>query len=65
MPDARCLLFQDADGTVPGLNQAVTNSMNNVRRAVFSSLLFAAMGAATFTAASLGILATFIIDDLS
>lgn len=60
-----CLLFQDADGTVPGLNQAVTNSMNNVRRAVFSSLLFAAMGAATFTAASLGILATFIIDDLS
>ena len=39
--------------------------MVGARRFAFSSLLFAAMGAATFTAASLGILATFIIDDLS
>ncbi len=35
------------------------------RRFAFGSLLFVAMGAATFTAASIGILATFIIDDLS
>lgn len=39
--------------------------MHGPRRIVFSSLLFVAMGAATFTAASIGILATFIIDDLS
>jgi len=39
--------------------------MTGSRRLAFSSLLFAAMGAATFTAASLGILATFIIDDLA
>jgi MFS family permease len=39
--------------------------MSNTRRTAFGSLLFIAMGAATFTAASLGILATFIIDDLS
>jgi MFS family permease len=39
--------------------------MVGTRRFAFSSLLFLAMGAATFTAASLGILATFIIDDLS
>ena len=39
--------------------------MAGTRRFAFSSLLFVAMGAATFTAASLGILATFIIDDLS
>ena len=39
--------------------------MVGTRRFAFSSLLFFAMGAATFTAASLGILATFIIDDLS
>ena len=35
------------------------------RRIVFGSMLFVAMGAATFTTSSLGILATFIIDDLS
>lgn len=35
------------------------------RRILFNSLLFTAMGAATFTAASLGILASFVIDDLS
>lgn len=35
------------------------------RRILFSSLLFTAMGMATFTAASLGILASFVIDDLS
>jgi MFS family permease len=35
------------------------------RRFAFTSLLFAAMGAATFLTSSLGILATFIIDDLS
>jgi MFS family permease len=39
--------------------------MDGTRRFAFSSLLFLAMGAATFTASSLGILATFIIDDLS
>ena len=39
--------------------------MAGTRRFAFSSLLFVAMGAATFTASSLGILATFIIDDLS
>ena len=35
------------------------------RRLAFTSLLFAAMGAATFLTSSLGILATFIIDDLA
>jgi MFS family permease len=35
------------------------------KRAVFVGLLFTAMGAATLAAPSLGILATFIIDDLS
>ena len=39
--------------------------MTKSRRFAFSSLLFAAMGAATFMTSSLGILATFIIDDLS
>jgi len=39
--------------------------MTGSRRFAFTSLLFAAMGAATFMAASLGILATFIIEDLS
>jgi MFS family permease len=39
--------------------------MSDIRRTVFGSLLFTAMAAATFTPASLGILATFIIDDLS
>lgn len=34
------------------------------RRAVFVALLFAAMGAGTLAASALGILATFIIDDL-
>ncbi len=34
------------------------------RRVIFAALLFAAMAVATFGAASLGILATFIIDDL-
>ena len=43
----------------------VTQVVHGPRRIVFSSLLFVAMGAATFTAASIGILATFIIDDLS
>ena len=49
----------------PGLNQSVTTSMSNMRRTGFGSLLFVAMAVATFTPASLGILATFIIDDLS
>ncbi len=49
----------------PGLNQSVTTSMSNMRRTAFSSILFIAMAVATFTPASLGILATFIIDDLS
>ena len=39
--------------------------MSDTRRTVFGSMLFIAMGVATFTPASLGILATFIIDDLS
>ncbi len=39
--------------------------MSDARRTVFGSMLFIAMGVATFTPASLGILATFIIDDLS
>jgi len=39
--------------------------MTDIRRTVFGSMLFVAMGVATFTPASLGILATFIIDDLS
>lgn len=39
--------------------------MADIHRTIFSSFLFIAMGAATFTAASIGILATFIIDDLS
>jgi predicted MFS family arabinose efflux permease len=38
--------------------------MDSQRRLLFSSLLFTAMAMATFTAASLGILASFIIDDL-
>ncbi len=38
--------------------------MDSQRRLLFSSLLFTAMGMATFTAASLGILASFVIDDL-
>lgn len=38
--------------------------MSDIRRTVFGSLLFIAMAVATFTPASLGILATFIIDDL-
>ena len=49
----------------PGLNQSVTTSMSNMRRTGFGSILFIAMAVATFTPASLGILATFIIDDLS
>lgn len=48
-----------------GLNRGVTQVMSGPRRFAFSSLLVVAMGAATFTAASIGILATFIIDDLS
>jgi MFS family permease len=48
----------------PGLNHPVTTSMSNMRRTAFGSLLFIAMAVATFTPASLGILATFIIDDL-
>ncbi len=47
------------------LNQSVTTPMSDTRRTVFGSMLFVAMGVATFTPASLGILATFIIDDLS
>ncbi len=47
------------------MNQPVTTPMSDIRRTVFGSLLFTAMAAATFTPASLGILATFIIDDLS
>ncbi|MEN8114587.1 MAG: MFS transporter [Actinomycetota bacterium] len=46
------------------LNLTVTLSMTPTRRFLLSSLLFAAMAAVTFTPASLGILATFIIDDL-
>lgn len=38
--------------------------MTGARRSAFTFVLFAAMGASTFTAASLGIVATFIIDDL-
>jgi MFS family permease len=48
-----------------GLNQSVTTSMSNMRRTAFGSILLIAMAVATFTPASLGILATFIIDDLS
>ena len=58
-------LSDDAGRTRPDLNQFVTTPMSDIRRTVFGSMLFIAMGAATFTAASLGILATFIIDDLS
>jgi MFS family permease len=47
------------------LNLCVTKPMTGSHRFAFSSLLFVAMGAATFTASSLGILATFIIDDLA
>ena len=47
------------------MNQPVNTAMSDIRRTVFGSMLFIAMGVATFTAASLGILATFIIDDLS
>lgn len=39
--------------------------MSDARRTAFGSMLFIAMGVATFTPASMGILATFIIDDLS
>ena len=39
--------------------------MSDARRTLFGSMLFVAMAAATFTPASLGILATFIIDDLA
>ncbi|MEA3509961.1 MAG: MFS transporter [Actinomycetota bacterium] len=39
--------------------------MSSTRRTAFGSLLVIAMAVATFTPASLGILATFIIDDLS
>lgn len=42
----------------------MTNQMTGARRLAFTSLLVAAMGAATFTTHSLGILATFVIDDL-
>jgi MFS family permease len=38
--------------------------MSDIRRTVFGSLLVVAMAVATFAPASLGILATFIIDDL-
>lgn len=48
-----------------GLNQTVSTQKGDTRSAALASLLFVAMGAATFTAASLGILATFIIDDLA
>ena len=47
------------------MNHPVTTPMSNTRRTAFGSLLFIAMAVATFTPASLGILATFIIDDLS
>ncbi len=40
-------------------------TMTSSRRVVFVALLFSAMGAATLAAPSMGILATFIIDDLS
>jgi MFS family permease len=61
------MLAPGCDVTVmePGLNQSVTTPMSDIRRTVFGSMLFIAMGVATFTPASLGILATFIIDDLS
>lgn len=39
--------------------------MSDAQRTLFGSMLFVAMAAATFTPASLGILATFIIDDLA
>ena len=39
-------------------------SLTGSRRAIFVGLLFVAMGAATLAAPSVGILATFIIDDL-
>jgi MFS family permease len=41
------------------------STVTGARRTVFVGLLFGAMGAATLAAPSLGILATFIIDDLS
>jgi MFS family permease len=47
-----------------GLNDGVAKPMTSSRRIAFGSLLVAAMAAATFTTHSLGILATFIIDDL-
>lgn len=40
------------------------STLTGTRRAIFVVLLFGAMGAATLAAPSLGILATFIIDDL-
>ena len=42
----------------------MTTEVRGGRRAAFTSMLFAAMAAATFSAASLGILAPFVIDDL-
>ena len=47
----------------PGADGAVTG-VAGAKRVVFVGLLFTAMGAATLAAPSLGILATFIIDDL-
>ncbi len=55
----------DASVMRRGLNHPVTTPMSTRRRTAFGSLLFIAMAVATFTPASLGILATFIIDDLS
>jgi MFS family permease len=43
----------------------MTTMVTGGRRVAFVGLLFAAMGAATLAAPSLGILATFIIDDLA
>lgn len=42
----------------------MTIEVRGGRRVAFTSMLFAAMAAATFSAASLGILAPFVIDDL-
>ncbi len=41
------------------------STVGGTRRAVFIGLLFAAMGSATLAAPALGIMATFIIDDLA
>lgn len=43
---------------------ALVLSMTGPRRGAFTFVLFSAMGVATFTAASVGIVASFIIDDL-